>query len=70
MGPLIYDYVPSGPKGAEMMLVEPQFTYCQQSPIEIWEAPESAFIVVDDINYTIREGECLPLVQGDTNPSC
>ena len=53
-----------------MMLVEPQFTYCQQSAIEILEAPESVIIVVDDVNYTIRQGECLPLFQGDTNPSC
>lgn len=69
-GPEIYNFVPSQPDGAQMMFVKPNFAHCQQSPFQIWDAPESAVLVVDNIIYTINEGECLPLFQGGTNPSC
>ena len=45
-----------------MMLMQPTgYEYCQEVTIDFWgENPGETVIVIDDVNYTIREGECIP----------
>ena len=45
-----------------MTLMQPTgYEYCQEVTIDFWgEYPSQTVIVIDDVNYTIREGECIP----------
>ena len=63
--------MPDNVVGAQMMeaVASEPFTYCSQVSIQILEAPVNVTLLVDDVNYTIREGECLPLCYGCPNPN-
>ena len=47
------------------------YEFCQEVTISFgWETAFEMVIVIDDVNYTIREGECIPGSPGDTGPDC
>ena len=54
------------------MLMQPSgYEFCQEVTISFGsEVPFEMVIVIDDVNYTIREGECIPGSPGDTGPNC
>ena len=72
LGPQTFNYIPNKPFGADMMLAAPSgYNYCQHVPISIdgrW--PSDAIVVVDELKYTIRQGECIPGSPGDPGPGC
>ena len=48
------------------------YEFCQWVTIDFaFEAPPfETVIVIDDVNYTVREGECIPGSPGDPGPKC
>ena len=47
------------------------YEFCQEVTISFeFGVPSEMVIVIDDVNYTIREGECIPGSPGDTGPNC
>ena len=52
------------------MLMQPSgYEFCQEVTISFGlEVPFEMVIVIDYVNYTIREGECIPGSPGDTGP--
>ena len=68
-GPTIFEYVPSEPFGAELMLMVPSgYEFCQEMVIRTMS--DDTVLVVDQVTYTIREGECIPGSPGDLGPKC
>ena len=54
------------------MLMQPSgYEFCQEVTIDFaGEAPGEAVILIDDVSYTIREGECIPDSPGYPGPNC
>ena len=58
--PYLYTCTPSIATRAEMMRVDPDFTYCTIVEVSVYTSgtgPASMLFMVDSLNYTIREGE-------------
>ncbi|KAL9103227.1 MAG: hypothetical protein Q9163_001714 [Psora crenata] len=59
-GPYLERYRPSGPKNAAMMKVTPGFSFCTSFSGSVYSSDggtASTLLVIDSLNYTIREGE-------------
>ncbi|KAL2039915.1 hypothetical protein N7G274_007318 [Stereocaulon virgatum] len=59
-GPYLYTYTPSSATAAPMTEYGPGFTYCYQADFSLYTSgagPANTLLVIDSVNYTIREGE-------------
>ena len=54
-----------------MLMQTSEYLFCQEVVIEVSrQTPVDAVVVIDDVSYTIREGECIPGSPGDSGPKC